>query len=68
MGKSKMKTHKGMRKRVKVTARGKVKYAKRGARHLQSSKSSKRKSHLKRPGVLGNVALAKKMIRLLGEE
>jgi large subunit ribosomal protein L35 len=64
----KMKTHKGIKKRMRATAGGKVKYNKRGGRHLMSSKSSKRKSRLKRPGVLGNAAIAKKMLRLLGEE
>jgi large subunit ribosomal protein L35 len=64
----KMKTHKGIKKRMKATAGGKVKYSKRGGRHLLSAKSSKRKGHLKRSGILGNAALAKKMLRLMGEE
>jgi large subunit ribosomal protein L35 len=64
----KMKTHKGIKKRMKATARGKVKYFKRSGRHLQSSKSAKRKAHIKRPGTLDESAIAKKMLRLLGEE
>ena len=37
----KQKTHKGLKKRVKVTATGKVKHKKAGAGHLMSRKSSK---------------------------
>jgi large subunit ribosomal protein L35 len=64
----KMKTHKGIKKRMRATAKGKIKYSKRGGRHLLSSKSSKRKGHLKRAGILSSGSIAKKMLRLLGEE
>ena len=37
----KQKTHKGLKKRVKVTATGKIKHKKSGAGHLMSRKSSK---------------------------
>lgn len=42
----KMKTHRGLAKRVKLTARGKVKRARAFHSHLLSSKSPKRKRNL----------------------
>lgn len=51
----KQKTHKGMKKRFKVTASGKVKHRKRGRGHLLSSKSRKRKRHLRHDAVVGGV-------------
>ena len=39
----KQKTHKGLKKRVKVTASGKVKRGRTGAGHLMSSKNAKRR-------------------------
>ncbi len=39
----KQKTHKGLNKRVKVTATGKVKRGRTGAGHLMSSKNAKRR-------------------------
>jgi len=39
----KQKTHKGLSKRVKVTATGKVKRNRTGAGHLMSSKNAKRR-------------------------
>ena len=49
----KQKTHKGLSKRVKVTASGKVKRKKAGMGHLMSSKTSKRRRQL------GNSTIAK---------
>ncbi|HMD54657.1 MAG TPA: 50S ribosomal protein L35 [Phycisphaerae bacterium] len=61
----KMKTHKGIKKRVKVTARGKIKFHKHNKGHLQSHKSGNRRRRLR-----GTTALtgpfAAKMITLLG--
>ncbi len=51
----KQKTHKGMKKRYKLTASGKVKHRKRGRGHLLSSKTSKRKRHLRQDAVIGGV-------------
>lgn len=51
----KQKTHKGMKKRYKLTASGKAKHRKRGRGHLLSSKSSKRKKHLRQDAVVGGV-------------
>lgn len=48
----KEKTHKGMKKRFKLTASGKVKHRKRGRGHLLSGKTPKRKRHLRQDGVV----------------
>ena len=42
----KQKTHKGLSKRVKVTAKGKVKHKKAGSGHLMSTKNAKRRRRL----------------------
>ena len=42
----KQKTHKGLSKRVKVTAKGKVKHKKAGCGHLMSGKNAKRRRRL----------------------
>ncbi|MCC7293210.1 MAG: 50S ribosomal protein L35 [Phycisphaerales bacterium] len=51
----KMKTHKGLKKRIKITANGKVKHKRPNASHLMSGKSGSRVRHLKKHGVLNNV-------------
>ncbi len=48
----KQKTHKGMKKRFKVSGTGKVKHRSAFRGHLLSSKSSKRKRHLRKDGVV----------------
>lgn len=48
----KQKTHKGMRKRFKVTASGKVKHRKAFRGHKLSHKSPKRKRHLRQDGIV----------------
>lgn len=48
----KMKTHKGLRKRVKITASGKVRFNKSFAGHLMSGKNAKRKRSLRKPSFL----------------
>lgn len=48
----KHKTHKGMRKRFKVTASGKVKHKKAFRGHILGKKSGNRKRHLRQDGVL----------------
>ena len=42
----KMKTNRAAAKRMKITGKGKIAYKPVGRRHLNSSKSSKRKRHL----------------------
>jgi large subunit ribosomal protein L35 len=48
----KQKTHKGLKKRFKVTASGKIKHRKAGTSHLLSHKSSKRKRQLRGGGLV----------------
>jgi len=48
----KRKPHKGLQKRVKVTARGKVVRRRAGKAHLMSSKPGKRRRRLGRPGLV----------------
>ena len=48
----KMKTHKGLKKRVKITARGKVRFNKSFAGHLMSGKSGNRRRGLRKPAFL----------------
>jgi len=48
----KQKTHKGMKKRFKVTASGKAKHRKAFRSHLLSHKSGKRKRRLRHAGVV----------------
>ena len=51
----KMKTHKGILRRGKVTARGKVVFKAPNMNHLMSGKSGKRCRKLRRPTVLNRV-------------
>lgn len=44
----KLKTHKGLKKRVKISAKGKVMRSKAGKRHLLSGKSGRRKEHMRK--------------------
>jgi large subunit ribosomal protein L35 len=62
----KMKTHKGAKKRFRVSATGKLKRSQAGKKHLNSPKSGKRKRHL-RESVLQTNRLAKKYKILMGE-
>ena len=61
----KMKTHKGSKKRFRVTAKGKLKRAQAGKKHLLSHKTGKRKRHL-RESVIETGKLARKYIEMLG--
>jgi len=47
----KMKTHKGIKKRVKITANGKVKHKRAGSGHLMSGKNGNRCRGLRKPGI-----------------
>ena len=62
MAKYKLKTHKGLKKRVKVTANGKVLARHPGGSHLQSTKSAKRRRGLRRVTTL-NAILTKKVLK-----
>jgi large subunit ribosomal protein L35 len=61
----KTKTHKGSRKRFKVSATGKLKRNQAGKKHLNSHKSGKRKRHLR--GKIAEVGtVAQKYIAAMG--
>ncbi|MFN4261954.1 MAG: 50S ribosomal protein L35 [Gemmataceae bacterium] len=62
----KLKTHKGSKKRMKVTAGGGVKRRQCGKSHLQSHKTGKRKRQLRRPVVETGV-VARKYKEMMGE-
>jgi large subunit ribosomal protein L35 len=61
----KMKTHKGSKKRFKVTATGKLKRRQAGKKHLLSHKTGKRKRQLREP-VTDTSRLANKYIKMMG--
>ncbi len=50
----KMKTHKGVKKRFRATAKNKVKHRRAGTSHLNSRMTQKRIRHLRRTGVLAH--------------
>ncbi|MCA9256901.1 MAG: 50S ribosomal protein L35 [Phycisphaerales bacterium] len=62
----KMKTHKGLLKRVKVSARGKVRYNRSNAGHLMSGKDGNRCRRMRKHSVLSNPKLASRIRRMLG--
>lgn len=55
----KQKTHKGLSKRLKITARGKIKRRLAGAGHLMSSKTAKRRRRLRTPYVVTGAVAGK---------
>jgi len=57
-----MKTHKGMKKRFKVSANGKVSHKRCGSSHLMSHKSGKRVRRLRKKSTL-NVSAENRRIR-----
>jgi large subunit ribosomal protein L35 len=62
----KMKSHKGSRKRFKISASGKLKRIQAGKKHLNSHKSGKRKRHLR--GKIAEVGIvAQKYIAAMGD-
>lgn len=62
----KMKTHRALRKRFRVTANGKLKRSSAGKKHLNSHKTGKRKSQLRVP-FIGTDTIAKKYVAVIGE-
>jgi large subunit ribosomal protein L35 len=62
----KMKTHKSIRKRFKVTASGKLKRRQAGKKHLLSHKSGKRKRQL-RSAITDTKKICKTYVHLMGE-
>ena len=61
---NKQKGHKGARKRLKLSAKGKVRYRRSFTSHLMSGKNSSRRRKLRRPAYLIPV-LARKLRPLL---
>ena len=62
----KQKTHKGVKKRFRLTATGKVKHRRAGTSHLQVRVSAKRKRNLRGTGVLAAVDTPK-IVAALGK-
>ena len=62
---SKMKTHKGAKKRFSVTGKGKVRRLKAYKSHILTKKTSKRKRQLRRPAIVKTIGDAKRIKRLL---
>ena len=61
----KQKTHKGLTKRIRISANGKIKFGRVGKGHLNSHKSRNRKRKLARTGVMSTRESAK-IRRLMG--
>jgi large subunit ribosomal protein L35 len=61
----KLKTHKGTKKRFRITANGKVKHRRAGTSHLNSHLTKKQRRNLRGTGVLNELE-TKKIHRLLG--
>lgn len=63
----KKKTHKGVKKRFKVTATGKVLHKRCGSSHLNSHKSGERIRKLRKKSVIRVGAVARRLRRALGK-
>jgi large subunit ribosomal protein L35 len=61
----KMKTHKGAKKRFKITGTGKVKRLKAYKSHILTKKTPKRKRNLRRSTTVATTGEAKNLKRLL---
>jgi len=61
MSKIKAKSHKGIKKRFKITATGKVKHKRAGSSHLNSHKSGKQIRRLRKKPTLKMTAEARRM-------
>ena len=61
----KMKSHKGARKRFKLTGSGEVKRSRAFKSHILTKKTSKRKRRLRRSAIIATRGEAKRIKRLL---
>ena len=61
----KMKSHKGARKRSKITASGEIKRGQAHKRHILTKKTSKRKRSLRRSALIATRGDVKRIKRLL---
>jgi len=65
---TKNKTNKSVKKRIRVTGTGKLKYNKVGRRHLNAHMTAKRKRQLRSPGIIADRPnVQKKYLIALGE-
>ena len=62
----KLKTHRGLAKRVKVTKNGKVKRSQAWKKHLNTGKKRSRKRRLRSSVIVGCKGEQKRLLRLLG--
>ncbi|HEX3997777.1 MAG TPA: 50S ribosomal protein L35 [Pirellulales bacterium] len=62
----KQKTHKGCKKRFRITGRGKLKHRRSGTSHLNSRLTKKRRRNLRGTGVLATVDTKRVAIALTG--
>ncbi len=62
----KQKTHKGLKKRVKITATGKVRHKRTGGGHLMSGKNAKRRRRVRSSSIMKR-AMAKTVRIELGK-
>jgi large subunit ribosomal protein L35 len=60
----KQKSHKGLSKRIKITATGKVKRHRTGAGHLMSGKNAKRRRRLSSTAIVTNTMAGTAKIKL----
>jgi large subunit ribosomal protein L35 len=61
-----MKTHKGIKKRFKITARGKLRYKHPSGNHLMNSKNAKKRKRIAGPAIITGV-YAEKIKLALGK-
>jgi len=60
----KQKTHKGLRKRVKITATGKVRHKRTGGGHLMSGKNAKRRRRVRSSSIMKSATAKTVRIKL----
>lgn len=59
----KMKTHSGAKKRLKITANGKIKWKKCGLRHLLTPMSSSKGRELRKPKIISSSSANAKALK-----
>jgi large subunit ribosomal protein L35 len=64
----KLKTHKGLKKRIRVTKNGKIKRPRAGRRHLLSGKSGKSRRQSRRPAFIQGKKAESYITALSGEK
>ena len=60
----KQKVHKGLKKRVKVTATGKIKHKRTGAGHLMSGKNAKRRKRVTSSTIMTKTRIEPTLMKL----